>query len=196
MGVPVYVENDAGCAALAEAFEDGRMTVAVARDVHDRHRRRRRLGAQRQASTAARRRRPPRSGTRSSGATSSSATTCRATRSRSAARWRRWPPGARWTGWPTTPRSSTATPTSARCSPQKGNIDGHDVVAGAEAGDERVAVVPARAGRAARDRHRERDQHVRPAGGRDRRRRLAGRRAAARARRATPRSGTSCPAWD
>jgi len=28
MGVPVYVENDAGCAALAEAFEDGQMTVA------------------------------------------------------------------------------------------------------------------------------------------------------------------------
>ena len=28
MGVPVYVENDAGCAALAEAFEDGRMTVS------------------------------------------------------------------------------------------------------------------------------------------------------------------------
>src|SRR3712207_5262123 len=27
IGVPVYVENDAGCAALAEAFEDGRMTV-------------------------------------------------------------------------------------------------------------------------------------------------------------------------
>ncbi len=24
MGVPVYVENDAGCAALAEAFDDGR----------------------------------------------------------------------------------------------------------------------------------------------------------------------------
>ncbi len=28
MGVPVYVENDAGCAALAEAFEDGQMTVS------------------------------------------------------------------------------------------------------------------------------------------------------------------------
>ena len=28
IGVPVYVENDAGCAALAEAFEDGRMTVS------------------------------------------------------------------------------------------------------------------------------------------------------------------------
>ena len=27
VGVPVYVENDAGCAALAEAFEDGRITV-------------------------------------------------------------------------------------------------------------------------------------------------------------------------
>ena len=27
MGVPVYVENDAGCAALAEAFEAGRMTT-------------------------------------------------------------------------------------------------------------------------------------------------------------------------
>ena len=27
MGVPVYVENDAGCAALAEAFEGGRMTT-------------------------------------------------------------------------------------------------------------------------------------------------------------------------
>ena len=27
MGVPVYVENDAGCAALAEAFDDGRITV-------------------------------------------------------------------------------------------------------------------------------------------------------------------------
>jgi glucokinase len=27
MGVPVYVENDAGCAALAEAFEGGRITV-------------------------------------------------------------------------------------------------------------------------------------------------------------------------
>jgi len=27
-GVPVYVENDAGCAALAEAFEDGRMRVS------------------------------------------------------------------------------------------------------------------------------------------------------------------------
>ena len=28
MGVPVYVENDASCAALAEAFDDGRMTVS------------------------------------------------------------------------------------------------------------------------------------------------------------------------
>src|SRR4051794_14849012 len=28
IGVPVYVENDAGCAALAEAFDGGRMTVA------------------------------------------------------------------------------------------------------------------------------------------------------------------------
>src|SRR6201991_4149358 len=28
MGVPVYVENDAGCAALAEAFDDGQMTVS------------------------------------------------------------------------------------------------------------------------------------------------------------------------
>src|SRR3954451_13943531 len=28
MGVQVYVENDAGCAALAEAFEDGQMTVS------------------------------------------------------------------------------------------------------------------------------------------------------------------------
>ena len=27
MGVPVYVENDAGCAALAEAFDNGRITV-------------------------------------------------------------------------------------------------------------------------------------------------------------------------
>ncbi len=27
MGIPVYVENDAGCAALAEAFEGGRMTT-------------------------------------------------------------------------------------------------------------------------------------------------------------------------
>jgi glucokinase len=27
MGVPVYVENDAGCAALAEAFSDGRISV-------------------------------------------------------------------------------------------------------------------------------------------------------------------------
>jgi glucokinase len=27
VGVPVYVENDAGCAALAEAFDGGRMTV-------------------------------------------------------------------------------------------------------------------------------------------------------------------------
>src|SRR3954454_13470038 len=28
VGVPVYVENDAGCAALAEAFHDGRITVS------------------------------------------------------------------------------------------------------------------------------------------------------------------------
>src|SRR3954449_11543004 len=28
VGVPVYVENDAGCAALAEAFEEGQMTVS------------------------------------------------------------------------------------------------------------------------------------------------------------------------
>src|SRR3954464_10243137 len=28
LGVPVYVENDAGCAALAEAFDGGRMTVS------------------------------------------------------------------------------------------------------------------------------------------------------------------------
>ena len=41
-----------------------------------------------------------------------------------------------------------------------------------------------RARRAARDRHRERDQHVRSRRGRDRRRRLAGRRPAARPRRA------------
>ena len=108
----------------------------VAGDVHDRHRRRRRLGAQRPAVP----RRDDVGGrgraTRSSAATWSSATACRATRSRSAARWRRWPRGVRWTGWPTTPRSSTATPTSARCAAQKGDIDGHDVVAGAEAGDE------------------------------------------------------------
>ena len=160
----------------------------VAGDVHDRHRRRRRLGAERPAVP----RRDDLGGrgraTRSSGATWSSATACRATRSRSAGRWRRWPRGVRWTGWPTTPRSSTATPTSARCAAQKGDIDGHDVVAGAKAGRRGLAVVPAGAGRAARDRDRQRDQHLRSAGGRDRRRGLARRRAAARprARRRVP----------
>ena len=62
-GLPVYVENDASCAALAEASDDGRIVVREPRDVHDRHRRRRRPRAQRASSTAARRARPS-SGTR------------------------------------------------------------------------------------------------------------------------------------
>ena len=47
-GIPVYIENDASCAALAEAFdEDGSPRVPEPRDVHRRHGRRRRDGLQR-----------------------------------------------------------------------------------------------------------------------------------------------------
>ena len=134
IGVPVYVENDAGCAALAEAFDDGKIVVdslvmlTIGTGVGG-------GWVLKGACTAGRRPRPPRSGTRSSGATSSSATTCPATRSRSAGRWRRWPRDARWTGWPTTRRCSTRTRTWEDDG-QEGRVDGHDVAAGAEAGDD------------------------------------------------------------
>ena len=93
MGVPVYVENDAGCAALAEAFEDGQIDRRLAGHVHDRHRRRRRLGAQRAPV-------PRRDDVGGRGRAHDHRARprvrqqrARATRSRSAGRWRRWPRG-------------------------------------------------------------------------------------------------------
>ena len=137
MGVPVYVENDAGCAALAEAFEDGRITVS--------HLVMFTIGTgvgggwvlERAALPRARRRRPPRSGTRSSGATSSD--------------------GDDGPGDPFPQRGSLETLASGRAldrladdaagqlpgllpraaaRARTATIDGHDVVDGAEAGDD------------------------------------------------------------
>ena len=110
-----------------------------------------------------------------------------------AARSRRWPPAARSTGSPTAARDDADSFLGKRLT-RDGGVTGHDVVDGAREGDERVAPLPADPRRAARHRHRQRDQHVRPAGGRDRRRRVGGRRAAARARRARPPAATSCRA--
>ena len=112
------------------------------------------------------------------------------------ARSRRWPPGRALDRLADDGRDAVPglVPRQARGA-RRARSTGHDVVDGAEAGDDAVAVLPARPRRAARHRHRQRDQHVRPARGRDRRRRLARRRPAARAGARTPRSGTSCPGW-
>ena len=79
--------------------------------------------------------------------------------------------------------------TSASGSAAKGEIDGHDVVDGARGGRRRRRCAACGSlGERLGHRHRQRDQHLRPARGRDRRRRLARRRAAARAgaRRGVP----------
>ena len=136
MGVPVYVENDAGCAALGGGLRGRADDDRQPRDVHDRHRRRRRLGAQRQAL-------PRRDDVGGGGRPHDH----RARPDRGRHRGRRSVPAARVAGdaglgagagpaGRRRPRSSTPTPTSASMRAQKGDVDGHDVVAGAEAGDE------------------------------------------------------------
>ena len=135
MGVPVYVENDAGCAALAEAFDGGRITV-------------RRLvmftiGTGVGGGWVL-------NGKLYRGATTSAAEVGHTIIGRDLEFGNRVP------GDPFPQRGSLETLASGRaldrladyaaiqyrdsylgrCAPQKGDIDGHDVVAGAEAGDE------------------------------------------------------------
>ena len=113
MGVPVYVENDAGCAALAEAFEGGRITVPSLVMLT--------IGTGVGGGWVL-------NGRLYRGATTSAAEVGHTIIGRDlewgnrvpgrpvpAARlaWRRWGRAARWTGWPTTRRGSTATPISA-----------------------------------------------------------------------------------
>ena len=192
MGVPVYVENDAGCAALAEAFDDGRITVPSLVMLT--------IGTGVGGGWVL-------NGRLYRGATTSAAEVGHTIIGRDLEFGNRVP------GDPFPQRGSLETLASGRALDRLADyaaMQYRDSYLGkqlAEKGDDRrprrgrgrrvrrrrVAVVPARARRADRDRDRERDQHVRPAGGRDRRRRLARRRAAARARPATPRSATSCP---
>ena len=133
-GLPVYVENDASCAALAEALDGGRIvcenlvmftigtgvggglvlngklyrgaTSAAELGPHDDRARPRRRRA----------RRPGR-------------------RSRSPARSRRSPPAARSTGSRSSRRASTRSRSSAGGSPRGDEITGHDAVEGAREGD-------------------------------------------------------------
>ena len=193
MGVPVYVENDAGCAALAEAFEDGRMTTGSLVMFT--------IGTGVGGGWVL-------NGRLYRGATTSAAEVGHTIIGRDLAERRsrgRGPvPAARLAG-------------DAGLGPGVGPAGGagRDPVprllpgpaARREGRDRRprrrrrrrvrrrrARCMPARARRADRDRDRERDQHLRPARGRDRRRRLARRRPAARARPATP-PATSCRAW-
>ena len=133
-GLPVYVENDASCAALAEASDGGRIVSREPRHVHDRHRRGRRARAQRQAlprrdergrarahddRARPRRRRARRPGRRS----------------RSPARWRRSRRAARSTGSRSSPPARTRSRSSAAGSRRGDEITGHDAVEGAREGD-------------------------------------------------------------
>ena len=133
-------------------------------------------GAQRAALPRRDRARRPRSGTRSSGSTSRTARRGPRASSRSPARSRRSPPGRALDrladARPREDANSLPRPAAAR---RTARSTGHDVVDGRQGGRRRRAARASRPRRAARDRHRQRDQHVRPAGGRDRRRRLDGR---------------------
>ena len=192
MGVPVYVENDAGCAALAEAFEDGRMTVSSLVMFT--------IGTGVGGGWVL-------NGRLYRGATTSAAEVGHTIIGRDLEFGNHVP------GDPFPQRGSLETLASRpRAGParrlrrdpvprlhlgkmlrEKGDDRRPRRRRGRRGGRRAVAVVPARARRAARDRHRQRDQHVRSARGRDRRRRLARRRPAARAGPRRRASATSCP---
>ena len=180
MGVPVYVENDAGCAALAEAFDDGRITVDSLVMLT--------IGTGVGGGWVL-------NGRLYRGATTSAAEVGHTIIGRDLEFGNRVP------GDPFPQRGSLETLASGRALDRLADYaamqypdsflgkqlvrEGRDRRPrrgrGRRGRRRRVAVVPARARRADRDRDRERDQHVRPARGRDRRRRLARGRAAARA---------------
>ena len=164
IGLPVYVENDASCAALAEAYEGGQMVAPHLVMFTDRDRRRRRARARREAlprrdGAAAelghtiigldldrrRARRPGRV---------PAARLARGARLR-AARWTGSPPSPPRAAPEVVPRpaagreAARSTATTRSRAPR-----GRRRTARARAADPR---------RAARHRHRQRDQHVRPA---------------------------------
>ena len=136
MGVPVYVENDAGCAALAEAFDGRADHRRLAGDAHDRDRRRRRLGAERAPV-------PRRDDVGGRGRAHDHRPRPRVRQPRA----RRPVPAARVAGAAGVgPRAGSArrlrgdavsaTRSWASSSCARAAIDGHDVVAGAESGDD------------------------------------------------------------
>ena len=192
-GIPVYIENDASCAALAEAFDtEGNLVVPEPRDAHRRHRRRRRPRLQRPPLPRRherRRDRPhgdrarPRGRRAHARGQAPAAGHARVPRGRPRARPARRARGARGGGL--VPRQAA-----------RAGRRGHRPRRGRRRqGGRRRRAARARHPRpAARHRDRQRDQPVRPAGDRHRRRRLDRRRPAARPReRAWPRS-TRCPA--
>ena len=176
--LPVVVENDANAAAWGEFTLRRRRGRRRPPAGHRRHRRRRRHRARRRAATAARSAWPPRSGTCASSRTGGSAAAATAAAGSST------PAAPRWSA--TTARGR---PRRARCSRR----DLLDRAGGDVDGDQRAADHRGRAGRRpvrassssptlgtlARRGHRHPGRGARPGRGRDRRRRLRGRRPAA-----------------
>ena len=181
-GCPVYVENDASCAALAEASSGGQIVSREPDHVHHRHRRRRRARAGRQA--LPRRDERGRAGPHDDRAGPRQRRAGRpgelpAARLARAARLR---PRARPARGRVRPRAPEVVPR-----PPAGQGRGHHGPRrrrGRARGRRPLPARPPRARRAARHRHRQRDQHLRPGRGRDRRRRVARRRPPARPCRA------------
>ena len=131
MGVPVYVENDAGCAALAEAWEEGRIVSHLVMLT---------IGTGVGGGWVL-------DGKLYRGATTSAAEVGHTLIARELQRRRRrdpFPqhgslermrPGARWTGWPSRRRDDYPDSYLGHRMAEDGAVDGIDVVAGAEAGD-------------------------------------------------------------
>ena len=187
-GVPVYVENDASCAALAEAFDatasstcPNLVMFTVGTGVGG-------GWCSTAGSTAARRARRPRSATRSIGLDLERRRAhARASSSRSPGSLETLASGRALDRL--AERAAAQEPDSflGKRLEQDGEVTATTWSTGAKAGDADALRVLRRARRAARHRDRQRDQHVRPAGGRDRRRRLARGRPAAGAGRAARR---------
>ena len=195
LGLPVFVDNDASCAALAEAFEDGRFTcpdlvmftigtgvgggtvlggslyrgaTGAAPEI----------GHQIIGMDLLERRRVARVGLPAAGLAGGAGLGTRA----GPARARRRPPR------PATRSSASGSRPTARSRATTAST-------GAKEGDEAALRCLRDPRRAARDRHRQRDQHLRSARGRDRRRRLATPATCCSSRPSASRSGTWCPGW-
>ena len=173
IGVPVYVENDAAVAALAEAHDERSEPVrARPGDAHDRHGRRRRLVLSGRLYRGA---------TGAAGELGHTIVGLRSRRRGADADGRRSRSRVRWSSLASGRALDRLAEQAARVHPDSelGRLHadgkpvlGADAVQAAHDGD-LPARRSSRSGAAARDRHRQRDQHVRPGGGRDRRRRAA-----------------------